>query len=54
MIIFNRVLFLLQEEVTIGMTDNDLKESRVVLRAVQEHLSYSHHTLGAITEKVGW
>jgi len=35
------------------MTDNEVKESRVVLRAVQEHLNYTHLSLGAVSEKVG-
>lgn len=35
------------------MTDSDIKESRMVLRAVQEHLNYTHLSLGAMSEKVG-
>jgi hypothetical protein len=37
----------------LAMTDNEVKESRVVLRAVQEHLNYTHLTMGAVSEKVG-
>lgn len=35
------------------MTDSDVKESRVILRAVQEHLNFTHRSLGAISEKLG-
>lgn len=35
------------------MTDGDVKESRVILRAVQEHLHVTHISLGAIHERLG-